>query len=63
MSNYFWLLIPTYFTMYIFSGGWGYAPKFRKLKQQLEDKFADKVEVTGEGTPDTTGNQSRVGIL
>ena len=39
----------------ISSGGWGYAPKFRKLKQQLEDKFGGEVEVTGEGTPDTTG--------
>ena len=38
-----------------FSGGWGYEPKFRKLKKQLEDKFSNNVEVTGEGTPDTTG--------
>merc|ERR1712203_70402 len=31
------------------------APKFRKIKQELEAKFGDKVEVTGEGTPETTG--------
>merc|ERR1712156_864059 len=39
----------------VYCGGWGYAPKFRKIKQELEAKFGDKVEVTGEGTPDTTG--------
>ena len=38
-----------------FSGGWGYAPKFRKLKQQLEEKFPGKLDITGEGTPETTG--------
>ena len=25
------------------------------MKKQLEDKFGGEVEVTGEGTPDTTG--------
>merc|ERR1719150_3029077 len=39
----------------VYCGGRGYAPKFRKIKQELEAKFGDKVEVTGEGTPDTTG--------
>jgi len=39
----------------VYCGGWGYAPKYRKLKQELEGKFADKVAITGEGTPGTTG--------
>merc|ERR1711936_935965 len=39
----------------VYCGGWGYAPKFRKIKQELEAKFGDKVEVTGKGTPETTG--------
>ncbi len=38
-----------------FSGGWGYAPKFRKLKQDLESRFPGQVEVTGEAVPGSTG--------
>ena len=38
-----------------FSGGWGYAPKFRKLKQQLEERFPGKLDIAGEGTPETSG--------
>jgi len=39
----------------LYCGGWGYAPKFRKLKQQLEEKFPGKLDISGEGTPETTG--------
>ncbi len=39
----------------VYCGGWGYAPKFRKIKQELEAKFPGKLEITGEGTPGTTG--------
>jgi len=39
----------------IYCGGWGYAPKYRKLRQELEAKFPGKLEVTGEGTPGLTG--------
>ncbi len=37
------------------SGGWGYAPKFRKLKQDLESRFPGQVEVTGEASSGSTG--------
>ncbi|TRY74899.1 hypothetical protein TCAL_07099, partial [Tigriopus californicus] len=32
-----------------------YAPKFRKLKADLEARLGDKIEVTYEATPSTTG--------
>lgn len=39
----------------VYCGAWGYAPKFQNLKEQLEGEFPDKLEITGEGTPDVTG--------
>jgi len=39
----------------VYCGAWGYAPKFRKLKAELEKKFPGKLDITGEGTPSTTG--------
>merc|ERR1719186_1911918 len=39
----------------VYCGGWGYAPKFRKLKTELEGKFPGQLDITGEGTPGTTG--------
>jgi len=39
----------------VYCGGWGYAPKFEKLKKQLEDKFPGQLEITGEATPNTSG--------
>lgn len=38
-----------------YCGGWGYKPKFTKLKTQLEDEFPGDLEITGESTPSTTG--------
>jgi len=39
----------------IYCGAWGYAPKFYKLQQEIVDAFGADVEVTGEGTPQSTG--------
>lgn len=39
----------------VYCGGWGYKPKYDKLKGQLVDEFGDDVEITGEGTPEITG--------
>jgi len=39
----------------IYCGGWGYAPKFRKLKSELEALFPGQLEFTSEATPGTTG--------
>uniref|UniRef100_A0A671P200 Selenoprotein W-like n=1 Tax=Sinocyclocheilus anshuiensis TaxID=1608454 RepID=A0A671P200_9TELE len=39
----------------IYCGGCGYRPKFTKLKTLLEDEFPGELEITGEGTPSTTG--------
>ncbi|KAL8594044.1 hypothetical protein ACOMHN_016423 [Nucella lapillus] len=33
----------------------GYAPKYQRLKTLIEDEYDKDVEVTGEGTPTTTG--------
>ena len=30
--------------LFLCSGGWGYAPKFRKLKSELEALFPDQLE-------------------
>ena len=38
----------------VYCGGWGYAPKFRHLKQELEEEFPG-LHVEGEGTPGKTG--------
>ena len=37
-----------------YCGGWGYAPKFRHLKQELEEEFPG-LEVAGQGTLRGTG--------
>ena len=37
-----------------YCGGWGYAPKFRHLKQELEEEFPD-LDVVGLGTLRGTG--------
>lgn len=39
----------------VYCGAWGYAPKFRKLKEQLDGEFPDKLDISGEGTPEVTG--------
>ena len=39
----------------VYCGGWGYRPKFERLKAQLGDEFGDEIECTGEGTPDVSG--------
>lgn len=39
----------------VYCGAWGYAPKFRKIKAELEKEFPNELEITGEGTPGTTG--------
>lgn len=39
----------------VYCGAWGYAPKFKKLQEQLEGDFPDQLDVTGEGTPEVTG--------
>jgi len=39
----------------IYCGGWGYRPKFESLKKELERIFPDQLDITGEGTPSTTG--------
>lgn len=39
----------------VYCGGWGYAPKYHRIRQEIEDTFGADVEVTGEGTPGTTG--------
>lgn len=39
-----------------YCGGWGYAPKFRKIQAALLEEFgADKLEITGEGTKSVSG--------
>ena len=37
------------------SGGWGYEPKFRKVKAELEGRFAGKIQVEGDKIPGITG--------
>jgi len=39
----------------VYCGAWGYAPKFHKIQSEIVDAFGDDVEVTGEGTPNSTG--------
>jgi len=40
----------------VYCGGWGYAPKFRKLKSALLEEFdAEKMDIVGEATPQITG--------
>lgn len=39
----------------VYWGAWGYAPKFRKLAQDLNKEFPGKLDITGEGTPTVTG--------
>ena len=39
----------------LYCGGWGYAPKFRKLKQDLESRFSGQLEITGEAIPGNSG--------
>jgi selT/selW/selH-like putative selenoprotein len=39
----------------IYCGGCGYASKFRLLKKNLELIYRDKLNVTGEATPNTSG--------
>ena len=43
------------FKCFIFSGGWGYEPKFRKVKTELEGRFPGKVEIVGDKIPGITG--------
>ena len=38
-----------------YCGGWGYAPKFRKLKQDLESRFGDRIQISGEAIPGSSG--------
>jgi len=38
-----------------YCGGWGYAPKFQKLKSQIESKFPGKTEVIDDKIPGVTG--------
>uniref|UniRef100_A0A8C4XET6 Selenoprotein W-like n=1 Tax=Erpetoichthys calabaricus TaxID=27687 RepID=A0A8C4XET6_ERPCA len=33
----------------------GYKPKFNRLKKDLESKFPGNLQITGEGTPQSTG--------
>jgi len=37
-----------------YCGGWGYGPKFRRVKEELEKKFPG-LEVTGEPTKGMSG--------
>jgi len=40
----------------VYCGAWGYEPKYKKFRKQLFDEFtAEQIEVTGEGTPTSTG--------
>lgn len=39
----------------VYWGAWGYEPKFRKLKTELERSYPGQVAITGEGTPTVTG--------
>ena len=39
----------------IFSGGWGYKPKFDKVKSSLEKAFPGQLEITGEAIPGLSG--------
>ena len=39
----------------IFSGGWGYKPKFDKVKSSLEKAFPNQLEITGEAIPGMSG--------
>lgn len=38
-----------------YCGGWGYEPKFRKVKAELDARFAGKIEVLGDKIPGITG--------
>jgi len=38
-----------------YCGGWGYEPKFRKVKQALEDRFPGKIEIDGDKIPGMSG--------
>ena len=40
---------------YIFSGGWGYQPKFVKVKTNLEKAFPNQLEIVGEAVPGMSG--------
>ena len=37
------------------SGGWGYEPKFRKVKADLEGRFPGKLEIEGDKIPGNSG--------
>jgi len=40
----------------LYCGGWGYKPKFQKLKSDLEQEFGlDVLHIVGEKTPSRTG--------
>jgi len=38
-----------------YCGGWGYEPKFRKVKQALEERFPGKIDITGDKIPGMSG--------
>jgi len=38
-----------------YCGGWGYKPKFDKVKSSLEKAFPDQLEIEGEATPGMSG--------
>ena len=42
-------------TFFLFSGGWGYKPKFDKVKSNLEKAFPNQLEITGEAVPGMSG--------
>ena len=50
ISNFYYLLFVR-----VPSGGWGYEPKFRKVKAELEGRFAGKIEVIGDKIPGISG--------
>jgi len=38
-----------------YCGGWGYEPKFLKVKKSLEERFPGKIEVIGDKIPGVSG--------
>jgi len=38
-----------------YCGGWGYKPKFDKVKSNLEKAFPNQLEITGEAIPGMSG--------
>lgn len=39
-----------------YCGAWGYGSKYRKLKANLEEEFADQISIEGTADPRATGN-------